>query len=223
MADFREICEQYDIWSNPGVVDIPQDEWIKLPTILGSKPQRSQVYRQAKDSQQVIDKAFNALHAQGKMSFAKHQAQGVNPIFVWRIHPDYYGHQAVISHRGQEVLHVVTIGNSNSIAYVQRQIDKILRTFRKWCRTYYDLKKAHIGFPSLTLLGKDIDSAGISTTAEKVKAITSLIFPRIYKQLETYLRMTGDLRHYIKNYIHKSEPLQTRKTKLLKGAPVKGT
>lgn len=85
MADFREICEQYDIWSNPGVVDIPQDEWIKLPTILGSKPQRSQVYRQAKDSQQVIDKAFNALHAQGKMSFAKHQAQGVNPIFVvWK-------------------------------------------------------------------------------------------------------------------------------------------
>lgn len=86
-----------------------------------------------------------------------------------------------------------------------------------------DPKKARIGFPSLTLLGKDIDSAGMSTTAEKVKAITSLVFPRTCKQLETYLGMTGDLRHYIKNYAHKSEPLQTRKTKLLKGAPVKGT
>lgn len=203
VAAFREICEQYDIWSNPGVVDIPQDEWMKLPTIPGSKPQRSQVYRQAKDSQQVIDEAFDALHAQGKMSFAKHQAQGVNPVFVvwkwvtrtdekgnaklqrvgravvdnrptnknlvpdlypspgqdeiialakgkrlitivdaakffyqWRIYPDYYGHQAVMSHRGQEVLHVVAMGNSNSIAYVQRQMDKILRAFRKWCRTY---------------------------------------------------------------------------------------
>ncbi|KAI3088816.1 hypothetical protein CBS147333_10369 [Penicillium roqueforti] len=254
------------------------------------------------------------------MSFAKHQAQGVNPVFVvwkwvtrtddkgnaklqrvgravvdnrptnknlvpdlyplpgqdeiialakgkrfitivdaakffyqWRIHPDYYGHQAVISHRGQEVLHVVAMGNSNSIAYVQRQMDNILRAFREWCRTYVDdifavgdtldehvaklhllfakleefnitldPKKARIGFPSLTLLGKDIDSAGMSTTAEKVKAITSLVFPRTCKQLETYLGMTGDLRHYIKSYAQKSEPLQVRKTNLLKGSPIKG-
>jgi len=174
-------------------------------------------------------------------------------FYQWRIHPDYDRHQAIISHRGQEILHVVAMGNSNSIAYVQRQIDDILRAFREWCRTYVDdvfavsdaleehiqhlhllfsklqeynitldPKKARIGFPSLTLLGKNIDSLGITTTDEKVKAIRSLLFPRTYKQLETYLGMTGDLRHYIRGYAYKAEPLQARKTALLKGSPMKG-
>lgn len=70
-----------------------------------------------------------------------------------------------------------------------------------------DPKKARISFLSLTLLRKDIDSLGITTTEDKVKAIRLLIFPRTYKQLEIYLGITGNLRYYIKGYAYKSEPL----------------
>ncbi|KAJ5226090.1 hypothetical protein N7468_007315 [Penicillium chermesinum] len=55
------------------------------------------------------------------------------------------------------------------------------------------------------------------------EAITSLQFPRILKQLETYLGLTGTYRHYIAKYTSKAEPLQKRKTLLLKDAPSKGT
>ncbi|KAJ5945984.1 hypothetical protein N7454_002823 [Penicillium verhagenii] len=30
------------------------------------------------------------------------------------------------------------MGSVNSVAYVQRQIDNILREFREWCRAYID-------------------------------------------------------------------------------------
>lgn len=62
----------------------------------------------------------------------------------------------------------------------------------------------------------------MTTTAAKLQAITSLKFPQTRKQLETYLAMTGDLRHYIQHYAQKSEALQQRKTALLHGSPIKG-
>ncbi|KAJ5248094.1 hypothetical protein N7524_012054 [Penicillium chrysogenum] len=40
--------------------------------------------------------------------------------------------------RGQELLEIAIMGNESSMAYVQRQIDDILRKFRKWCRSYVD-------------------------------------------------------------------------------------
>jgi len=36
----RQVCEAYDIWSDPRVVNIPQDRWMRLPVIPDSKPQR---------------------------------------------------------------------------------------------------------------------------------------------------------------------------------------
>lgn len=111
-----------------------------------------------------------------------------------------------------------------TVAYVQRQMDHILCDFRAWCRLYVDdiviasqnfpehckhlhmlfrrlmdynihlqPKKAFIGFPSITLLGQHIDSLG----------------------------MTGGFRQYIAKYAWKAEPLQARKTLLLKEAPRK--
>ncbi|EFE44472.1 hypothetical protein TRV_00741 [Trichophyton verrucosum HKI 0517] len=55
-----------------------------------------------------------------------------------------------------------------------------------------------------------------------MKAIVELQFPKILKQLETYLGMTGALRQYIHRYAAKAEPLQLREKMLLKEAPVKG-
>jgi hypothetical protein len=62
----------------------------------------------------------------------------------------------------------------------------------------------------------------MTTRADKVHAITSLQFHRTLKQLETYLGLTSAYRHYIAKYAHKAEPLQQRKTLLLKDAPSKG-
>lgn len=36
----------------------------------------------------------------------------------WRVHPDDVKHQAIVTHRGQELLYVVVMGNANSVPYV---------------------------------------------------------------------------------------------------------
>ncbi|KAK4865001.1 hypothetical protein LT330_001624 [Penicillium expansum] len=145
------------------------------------------------------------------------------------------------------------MGYCNSVAYVQRQMDLILKDFFDWCRTYLDdivvcsrtlaeyilhlrhllqrlqdygirlePKKAYLGFPEVALLGQRVDALGLSTPEEKLKAIADLQFPDTLKKLETYIGMTGDLRYIIPNYAQKVEPLQQRKTLLLKGSPLAG-
>ncbi|KAJ5752832.1 hypothetical protein N7520_008426 [Penicillium odoratum] len=310
------LVEGYDIWSRPGLVNLPQDQWMRLPLIPNAKLPRNQVYKVGTEAQATIDKVFDQLHDEGKMVWATNHAPSALPVFVvykpvydkdgkktmaarpvidarslnkalqpdlypapnqddiiqlalgkpfvsiidaakcyyqWRVHPDDVGLQAVITHRGQELLLVAIMGGMNSGAYVQRQMDNLFRACRHFMRTYtddsfvagmtfdehldqlrqvfdicqtanirLDPKKARLCFPSLTLLGKEIDSVGITTDAHKLRAITSLSFPRTCKQLETYLGMTGDLRHFIPHYARIAEPLQLRKTALLKGSPVKG-
>ena len=83
--------------------------------------------------------------------------------------------------------------------------------------------KAYIGYPSVRLLGRKVDSLGLATTEDKLAAIAKLRFPTTLRQLETYLGLTGWLRDYVEHYSKISEPLQLRKTTLLKGAPVAGT
>lgn len=190
---------------------------MRLPLQPGAKFPRAKIYRQAPDSERFSDDVHDALHAEGKVSWAKTNVPGALPVFAvwkwvpqdkeavkpvkldatpdatpvkpalkrvgrvvidcrarnkilepdhyplptqdeilllthgkrfisifdaakffhqWRVHPDDVRHQAIVSHRGQELLHVVVMGNANSVAYVQRQIDLILRLFRDWCRTY---------------------------------------------------------------------------------------
>ncbi len=44
----------------------------------------------------------------------------------------------VITHRSQETFQVPIMGYINSVAYVQREIDNILRSVRSWARAYID-------------------------------------------------------------------------------------
>ncbi|KAJ5691199.1 hypothetical protein N7488_011934 [Penicillium malachiteum] len=121
-------------------------------------------------------------------------------FYQWRVHPVDTHLQAVVSHRGQEQINVAIMGSVNSVAYVQRQIDNILRDFRPRCRAYIDditivadtPEKCYLFFPSLLIFGKEIDSVGMTTDQEKLKAIASLKFPTTYKQLETYLGRLGN-------------------------------
>jgi Reverse transcriptase (RNA-dependent DNA polymerase) len=71
--------------------------------------------------------------------------------------------------------------------------------------------KAFLGFPSVIMLGVRVDSLGLTTPEEKLKAIANLKFPRTLQQLETYLGLTGWMKQYIERYAQISEPLQERR------------
>jgi hypothetical protein len=102
---------------------------------------------------------------------------------------------------------------SRSIEDHIRHLQAVFQLLRKY---HISLKpeKAFIGYPSVQLLGQKVDSFGLTTSEEKLRAITQLEFPKTLRQLETYLGMTGYLRHYIPYYAQLVEPLQARKTLL---------
>ncbi len=59
-------------------------------------------------------------------------------FYQWRVHPLDRHKLTVVSHRGQESFNVAVMGYKNSPAYVQRQIDRLLRAFRQFARAYVD-------------------------------------------------------------------------------------
>ena len=59
-------------------------------------------------------------------------------FYQWRAHPNSRRMLTVISHRGQETFNVPIMGCMNSIAYVQRQIDRILRPVKSFAKAYVD-------------------------------------------------------------------------------------
>ena len=59
-------------------------------------------------------------------------------FYQWRTHPNSRQMLTVISHRGQETFNVPVMGCMNSIAYVQRQIDRILRPMKAFASVYVD-------------------------------------------------------------------------------------
>ena len=80
-------------------------------------------------------------------------------------------------------------------------------------------RKAHLGYPSITLLGQKVNRLGLTSAAEKVAAISNWKFPHSLKQLESYLGFTNWLRNYIPYYAQKISPLQRQKTLLLQASP----
>lgn len=82
--------------------------------------------------------------------------------------------------------------------------------------------KAFIGFPSVTLLGQQVDGMGLSTDKGRIAAIRELKLPATLQDLEHYLGLVGWLRQYIPCYAQCSAPLQERKTRLLRNSPKKG-
>ena len=73
-------------------------------------------------------------------------------------------------------------------------------------------EKSFIRYPSVALLGEQVDAFGLATAADKLTAISQLAFPQTLRQLEKYLGMTGYLRQYIPYYSAIVRPLQLRKT-----------
>ena len=57
-------------------------------------------------------------------------------FYQWLLHPDHRYMFTIVTHRGQETFQVPIIDYINSVAYVQREIDNILRDVRDWARAY---------------------------------------------------------------------------------------
>ena len=159
----------------------------------------------------------------------------------------------VVPHRSQETFQVPIMGYINSVAYVQREIDNILRDVWAWARAYVDdiicgakslpdlldklrvlfdiflyynicIKptKSFLNYPDVALLGQRVNSLGLTTSEEKLKAIRLLTYPDTLGALEYYLGLTGYFCNYIHFYAHLAAPLQALKTSLLRDAPVSG-
>ena len=294
------------IWNDQGTtVDIPEEQWMPINLKPDASVKPARVYPVSAKDREVIDKTFDKMHADGKMTWSTQPTAFSFPTFVvWRdtlngpkgrvvvdirglnkvTEQDTYpmplqtditsavaGHRyistvdavgwfhqflvkrrdrpkfTVVSHRGQEESNVALMGFKGSPPYVQRQTDQMLRPYREFSRAYMDdiiifskelddhiqhlrsvfqlfqkrrvnlaPTKSFLGYPSITLLGQKVDSLGLSTTAEKIAAITSLQFPASLRELEYFLGLTGWLRHCIERYAQLAKPLQVRKTALTK-------
>ncbi len=145
------------------------------------------------------------------------------------------------------------MGYINSVAYVQCEIDIIIRKVREWTRAYinnivcggkslpdlliklhvlFDIflcykisiqpTKSYLDYPDVVLLGQRVNSLGLFTSKEKLKAVRLLKYSETLGALEYYLGLTGYLRSYIHYYAQLASPLQALKTSLLKKAPESG-
>ena len=63
---------------------------------------------------------------------------GASFFYQWRVHPLDRYKQTVVTHRGQETFLVPLMGYCNSPAYVQRQVDRLLREFKAFAKGYVD-------------------------------------------------------------------------------------
>ena len=59
-------------------------------------------------------------------------------FYQWRVHSNDRYKFTVVTHRNQKSFNVIVINYKNSSIYVQRQINRLLRKFRRFARTYVD-------------------------------------------------------------------------------------
>jgi hypothetical protein len=59
-------------------------------------------------------------------------------FYQWRIHSNDRHKFIVMNYRNQKSFNVVVMKYKNSFVYVQRQIDRLLRVYRKFVKTYVD-------------------------------------------------------------------------------------
>ena len=62
------------------------------------------------------------------------------------------------------------------------------------------LKKTFLGYLSITLLGRKVNSLGLATSVDKLTVISKLSYPEILSKLKYYLGLIGYLRNYIYFY-----------------------
>ena len=169
-------------------------------------------------------------------------------FYQWRVHSENRHKFTIVSHREQETFNVAVMSYRNSSVYVQRQIDRILRSY-DFVRAYVNdivifsdnlndhikhlraifqilktnnisvnLKKAFLKYFSVTLLKQHVIFFDLSTDEFKLRIIANLKFSSTLDQLKIYLRLTDWFKQYIEKFAAIFKSLQKRKTKLLQYA-----
>ena len=126
-----------------------------------------------------------------------------------------------MSHRDQEFFNVIVMKYKNSLAYVQKQIDRLLR-FYKFVKIYINdiviyfkilkkhiahlreifdilivnnifikLQKTFVEYFTMHLLNQKIDFFELTTTKKKLKIISKLKYFQIFQILKIYLKLTS--------------------------------
>jgi hypothetical protein len=86
-------------------------------------------------------------------------------------------------------------------------------------RLYLTAATCHVGYHSVTLLGRNVDRFGLSTTDERIAAIRKLEFPTTLRDLETFIGIWNYHREHIPYYARIVQGAEALKSDLLKDAP----
>ena len=171
-----------------------------------------------------------------------------NFFYQWRVHSKDRHKFTIVSHREQKTFKMTVMRYKNSSVYVQKQIDRILKSF-DFARVYVNdivvfskimnehfehlrvvfrilknnnisinFKKAFFEYSSITLLDQYVTFFELFTDESKLQAISNLKFFSTLSQLKTYLELTNWFRQYIEKFVAISKSLQMRKTQLLQKA-----
>ena len=133
-------------------------------------------------------------------------------FYQWRIHSIDRHKFIVVNHRNQESFNVTIMNYKNSSTYVQRQIDRLLRTFREFAHAYVDdimifshIRKKHefhLQRVFIVLIENNIfvkivkaflDYSSISLLDQKVDSFDLIIFEKKLKTISK-LRFSRTLR-----------------------------
>ena len=169
-------------------------------------------------------------------------------FYQWRVHSENRHKFTIVSHREQETFNVAVMSYRNSSVYVQRQIDRILRSY-DFARAYVNdivifsnnlndhikhlraifqifktnnisvnFKKTFLKYSSVTLLKQHVIFFDLSINEFKLRIIANLKFFSTLDQLKIYLKLTDWFKQYIKKFAAIFKSLQKKKTKLLQYA-----
>ena len=99
------VCDYLQLWTDTGnVVDVPEDEWMDIPLVENweskYKPGQARVYPLGQQDGDLVNKAFDRLHHQGRLEWTRTATPFSYPCFVvWRTMPDK-------SRKGRVVVHI---------------------------------------------------------------------------------------------------------------------
>ena len=108
---------------------------------------------------------------------------------------------------------IVVFTRSPKLEEHLKHLNAVFQTLDK-VRICLSLNKSFLDYPTVQLLGQQVNALGLATAEDKLTVITNLKFPQMLHQLETYLGMTGYLQQYVPHYAAIVKSLQVRKNAL---------
>ena len=110
----------------------------------------------------------------------------------------------------------------NNIIIFSKTLNEHVKHFRKIFQLFQKRRvnlastKFYLRYPFITLLGQKMNNLKLSITAEKIAAIILLQFSASLRKLKYFLKLIDWLRHCIERFVQLTQPLQVRKTSIIK-------